>query len=189
MFVAGKRDICRPVFVPEWDSTVSIYRKDYYEHNCLLILTLIIICSPLHVANVVHEIRELCGCILLIDTIRCTYKATFLFTALFRSMTYFRKSIKSRLVLSGTRSTDIPLWETGLNDSHVGSTVARRSYPMIPLLNIKRRRRKNSQSITRFTLPCLLLKRIKYIASLRTLSALRLIFTRVVVPCEKIIFW
>lgn len=56
----------------------------------------------------------------------CTYKAIFLFTALFRSMTYFRKSIKSRLVLSGTWSTNIPLWETSLNDSHVGSTTAHR---------------------------------------------------------------
>lgn len=104
-----KRDIyVDSFFVPERDSIVSIYRKDYHEHNCPLISTLIIICSPLHVANV-HEIRnEICGCMLFIDTICYTYKAAFLFTALFRSMTHFRKSIKSRLVLSGTRSTDIP---------------------------------------------------------------------------------
>lgn len=142
-------------------------------------LILIIICAPLRVVSVVHEIREIYGCIcfFFIDTIRCIYKATFLYTALFRSMTHFRKSIKSRLVLSGTRSTDIPLWETGLNDSHVGSTAAHRSCPMVPLLNIKRRWRKNSQSITRFTRPWLLLKRIECIASLRTHSALRLIFT------------
>jgi len=94
---------------------------------------------------------------LFMDAIRCIYKATFLFTALFRSMTHFRKSIKSRLVLSGTRSTDISLWETGLNDSHVGSTATRRSCPTVPLLNIKHRI-KNSQNIMRFTRPQLLLK-------------------------------
>lgn len=124
-----------------------------------LMSTLITICARLRVYDV-HTIREICGCrsFFFIDAIRCTYKATFLFTALFRSMAHFRKSIKSRLVLPGTRSTDIPLWETGLNDSHVGSTAARRSCPTVPLLNIKRRRRKNSQSITRFMHPWSLLK-------------------------------
>lgn len=81
------------------------------------------------------------------DAARCTYKAIFLFTALFRSMTHFRKSIKSRLVLSGTWSTNILLWETGLNDSHVGSTTTHRSCLAVPLLNIKRCRTKNTQSI------------------------------------------
>lgn len=175
----SKRGIRRPVFVSERYSSVSIYGRDYYEHNYSLISALLVrcgcVCGQCRTRDVAIYIW-----MLFIDAIRCTYKATFLFTALFRSMTYFRKSIKSRLVLSGTRSTDIPLWETGLNDSHVGSTVAHWSCPTVPLLNIKRRRRKNSQSITRFTRPQLLLKRIEYIASLQTRSALRLMFTRLV---------
>lgn len=75
----------------------------------------------------------------------CTYKATLLFIALFRSMTHFRKSIKSRLVLSGTRTADIPLWETGLNDSHVGSTNALEVAPRYHCLtsaNVEQRNRK-----------------------------------------------
>lgn len=111
-----------------FQNPVSIYEKYYYYKNNYQFFLYKII-NYYFCAIVRGRLRSMSYAamqIFFIDAACCTYKAIFLFTALFRSMTYFRKSIKSRLVLSRTWSTNIPLWETGLNDSHVGSTTAHR---------------------------------------------------------------